>query len=75
LTKSRFRRQIRLTLPPRNYGTLDGSVRQGKMIDASIVEVPIQRNSREENQQLNSGTIPDDWKESPGRICRGNSLF
>lgn len=41
---------------------------KGKMIDASIVEVPIQRNSREENQQLNSGTIPDHWKESPNKL-------
>lgn len=41
---------------------------KGKMIDASIVEVPIQRNSRQENQQLNSGTIPDDWKETPNKL-------
>ena len=41
---------------------------KGKMVDASIVEVPIQRNSREENQQLNEGTIPEDWKDNPDKL-------
>ena len=35
---------------------------KGKMVDAPIVEVPIQRNTREENQELNDGNIPEDWK-------------
>lgn len=39
-------------------------VHKGKLIDASIVEVPIQRNSREENQQLKEGTVPGDWDEN-----------
>ena len=38
-------------------------VHKGKLIDASIVEVPIQRNSRDENQQLKEGTVPQDWQE------------
>ncbi len=41
---------------------------KGKMVDASIVEVPIQRNSREENQQLNEGTTPEDWKDNPDKL-------
>lgn len=41
---------------------------KGKMVDASIVEVPIQRNSRDENQQLNAGDIPEDWKEKPDKL-------
>ena len=41
---------------------------KGKMVDASLVEVPIQRNSKEENQQLNDGTIPEDWKENPNKL-------
>jgi IS5 family transposase len=39
-------------------------VHQGKLVDASIVEVPLQRNSREENKGLKEGTIPDDWSEN-----------
>lgn len=39
-------------------------VHKGKLVDASIVEVPIQRNSRDENKQLKEGEIPTDWKEN-----------
>ena len=38
-------------------------VHKGKLVDASIVEVPIQRNSREENKQLKKGEIPQDWSD------------
>ncbi len=38
-------------------------VNKGKIIDASIVEVPVQRNSREENEQLRQGEIPEEWEE------------
>lgn len=41
---------------------------KGRMVDASIVEVPIQRNSRDENQQLNEGTIPEDWKDQENKL-------
>lgn len=37
-------------------------VHKGKLVDASIVEVPVQRNSREENQQLKEGTVPEEWE-------------
>jgi len=39
-------------------------VHKGKLIDASIVEVPIQRNSRDENKELKEGTIPEGWNEN-----------
>ena len=41
---------------------------EGKMVDASFVEVPIQRNSREENKQINEGKIPDAWKEQANKV-------
>lgn len=40
---------------------------EGKIVDASFVEVPVQRNSREENKQIKAGETPDEWKEKPGR--------
>ncbi len=43
------------------YGII---VHKGKLVDASIVEVPIQRNSREENKQLKEGEVPEDWSEN-----------
>jgi IS5 family transposase len=39
-------------------------VHKGKLVDASIVEVPIQRNNREENEQLKEGNIPQDWSDN-----------
>jgi IS5 family transposase len=39
-------------------------VHKGKLVDASIVEVPIQRNSRDENKQLKEGDVPEDWSDN-----------
>ena len=39
-------------------------VHKGKLVDASIVEVPVQRNSREENATLKEGGIPEEWEEN-----------
>jgi IS5 family transposase len=39
-------------------------VHKGKLVDASIVEVPVQRNSREENKELKEGNIPQEWEEN-----------
>ena len=41
--------------------------RKGQIIDASIVNVPKQRNSREENEQIKAGEIPADWRENKKR--------
>ena len=38
---------------------------EGKIIDASFVEAPRQRNKREENQQIKEGQIPEAWYENP----------
>jgi IS5 family transposase len=35
---------------------------QGSILDASFVDVPRQRNSREENQTIKTGGIPQDWQ-------------
>lgn len=39
--------------------------RKGQMIDASFVSVPIQRNSREENEQIKEGNPPTKWDNTP----------
>ena len=36
-------------------------------MDASIVEVPKQRNTREENRQIKEGEVPLDWKPEKAR--------
>jgi IS5 family transposase len=43
-------------------------VSEGKMVDASFHEVPRQRNSREENQTIKEGKIPDSFTENQNRL-------
>lgn len=44
--------------------------RKGQIIDATFVPVPRQRNSREENQAIKAGEIPDNWEEHPNKLCQ-----
>ena len=41
---------------------------EGKIVDASFVEVPIQRNKREENKQIKEGKIPEQWQIKPNKL-------
>ena len=41
--------------------------RGGQMVDATIVAVPRQRNSRDENEQVKAGATPEDWKNHPAK--------
>lgn len=41
--------------------------RGGQMMDASIVQVPIQHNRREENDQIKQGQTPEDWNKAKQR--------
>ena len=45
-------------------------VNEGKIVDASFVEVPKQRNTREENKQVKNGDIPGEWKEKPHKLSQ-----
>ena len=42
----------------------------GTLIDASIVPVPIQRNKRDENNEIKGGSIPSEWKKKPSKLCQ-----
>src|SRR5438876_1535441 len=42
--------------------------RGGQMIAASIVPVPTQRNSRDENAELQAGRTPAGWKQKPAKV-------
>ena len=39
--------------------------RTGSVVDATFVEVPKQRNTREENKKIKSGEVPNDWTSQP----------
>ena len=36
----------------------------GQLIDATIVEVPVQHNSKEETAQIKNGQTPEKWSEA-----------
>jgi len=40
---------------------------EGKLVDASFVDVPRQRNSRAENATIKAGGVPEAWAEAPAR--------
>lgn len=44
--------------------------KEGKIVDASFVESPRQRNSREENKQIKEGKIPEGWQKNPHKLSQ-----
>ena len=42
----------------------------GQIMDASIVEAPRQRNTREEKETIKSGKTPNDWKANPNKLAQ-----
>lgn len=43
------------------------AAKKGRIIDASIVSAPRQRNSRDENKRIKNGEIPEDWNQAKRR--------
>jgi IS5 family transposase len=43
------------------------TARKGQMIDASFVETPKQRNTKEENAQIKAGEKPEEWDKKPNK--------
>ncbi|MCK5548951.1 MAG: IS5 family transposase [Hyphomicrobiaceae bacterium] len=41
--------------------------RGGQMVDATIVAVPKQRNTRDENAEVKAGKTPADWQQKPAK--------
>jgi IS5 family transposase len=44
--------------------------KEGRMVDASFVEAPRQRNSREENQNIKDGLVPEGWEDNPNKLAQ-----
>jgi IS5 family transposase len=42
--------------------------RGGQIVDATLIPVPIQRNTKEENQEIKAGNVPDSFTENPNRL-------
>jgi IS5 family transposase len=45
-------------------------VNEGKIIDASFIEAPRQRNHRDENKQIKSGGIPESFTDNPHKLSQ-----
>jgi IS5 family transposase len=43
------------------------TAQKGQIIDATIVRVPVQRNSRDENKRIKDGDVPEDWSANKRR--------
>lgn len=41
---------------------------KGSIVDASFVEVPRQRNSRDENDDIRNGKTPEGWEDDPEKL-------
>ena len=51
------------------YLRCQGLVARGRqIIDATLVPVPKQRNSREVNKEIKANRVPYEWNESPKRL-------
>ena len=55
------------TLFGKELERLDLVVNEGKIIDASFVEAPKQRNSRDKNKQIKQGKADDLWNDQPNK--------
>jgi transposase, IS5 family len=58
------------TLFERFNGQLDAKgyiARGGQIVDATIVSVPRQHNTREENEAIKAGKTPEGWEEKPAK--------
>ncbi|MFV0565855.1 MAG: IS5 family transposase [Flavobacteriaceae bacterium] len=45
-------------------------VNEGKIVDASFVEAPRQRNNKAENKQIKSGEVPESFKDNPHKLSQ-----
>jgi IS5 family transposase len=54
----------------RNLETAGYRAQKGQIIDASFVEVPRQRNSRDENEEITQGKTPEAWLDNPSKLSQ-----
>ena len=59
------------------FGLFDGHLarqgyiaRGGQILDASIVPVPRNHNTRDENVAIKKGELPEDWENKPAKRCQ-----
>lgn len=45
-------------------------IKEGSSIDGTLIDAPIQRNTREENKTIRKGDVPEDWKDKPQKMAQ-----
>jgi IS5 family transposase len=61
-------RRLQSNLPRGGHLARQGYIaRGGQILDASIVPVPKNRNTRDENKTIKSGDVPEDWENKPAK--------
>lgn len=55
-------------LSTRTLGEKGFVTKEGSIVDASFVEVPRQRNTKEENELVKRGQTPEAWKDQPAKL-------
>ena len=43
---------------------------KGTIIDATFIDAPRQRNSRDENKRIKNGKVPEEWKNNPHKMAQ-----
>ena len=43
---------------------------KGTIVDATFVDAPRQRNSRDENKKIKDGEVPEEWKKNPHKMAQ-----
>jgi IS5 family transposase len=44
------------------------AAKDGQIVDATLIPVPKQRNTREENQTIKQGEVPAEWLSKPHKL-------
>ncbi len=70
-----FKNQLGTEGVARLFGVFDAHLaglgihaKEGVIVDASFIEVPRQRNGRQENRTIREGGVPEKWKEEPAKL-------
>jgi IS5 family transposase len=42
----------------------------GQIVDATFIDIPRQRNTREENEVIKNGGMPDGWEDNPHKLAQ-----
>lgn len=45
-------------------------IHKGTIVDATFVDAPRQRNSRDENKKIKDGEVPEEWKKEPHKMSQ-----